>query len=352
MLPYWLLYLLTALPAAYATGSVQERNSRWGAFCLAVAVALLIGLRYQVGADWYAYLRIFDDVRYVDLGDVPVGGDPAFTAINWVVSKAGIGYWLVNLICGVLFTYGLFRFTFNLPNPWLGLAVATPYLVIVVAMGYSRQGVAIGLVLLGLVAVKRHDFLKFVFWTLAAAAFHKSAIVVLPVVALAYSRNRVLVVLSAAIFTVVGYYLFVASAMDTLIATYVDYTYESQGAAIRIFMNAIPAAIFLLTIRRYQIPVSERNMWRNFSIIAIVSVFLVLQVESTTALDRIALYLIPIQLFVFSWLPLCFANEDGSPDRRVVALILIYSAAVLYIWLNYATHADSWIPYQIYPLTE
>ena len=224
MLPYWLLYFMTALPATYVRGSLRERNSRWAAFCLAVFIVLLIGLRYQVGSDWNAYLRMFDDARYLDLPDVLVSSDPAFTIINWAVAKTGNDYWLVNLICGALFTYGLFKFAFILPNPWLALAVAAPYLVIVVAMGYSRQGVAIGLVMLGLIAIKKQSFAKFVFWTLAAAAFHKTAIVVLPIAALAYSRNRIFVILGAIALSIIGYYFFVAATMDVLMANYIDTT--------------------------------------------------------------------------------------------------------------------------------
>lgn len=349
MLPYWLLFFIMALPAAYVRGSVQEKNSRWSAFVVAVLVILLIGLRYQVGSDWYAYLRMFNDARYLDVGDVIKGSDPAFTIINWLVSKAGVGYWLVNLVCGAIFAYGLFRFSFNLPNPWLALAVAAPYLVIVVAMGYSRQGVAISLVMLGLLAVKKQSFGKFIFWTLAAAAFHKTAIIALPIVALSYSHNRILVILGGILLTIVGYYLFLSDSIDVLMTNYIDTTYESEGAAIRICMNAIPAFIYLVTIKKFPISTSEKAMWRNFSIIAVLSVPLVFQIESTTALDRLALYLIPIQLFVFSWIPQLF-SVGGHPDRKLVILILLYAAAELFVWLNFATHAQNWLPYTLYPL--
>lgn len=47
------------------------------------------------------------------------------------------------------------RFARSQPDPWLAVLVAVPYLVIVVAMGYSRQAVAIGILLAGLGRLER-----------------------------------------------------------------------------------------------------------------------------------------------------------------------------------------------------
>jgi hypothetical protein len=29
--------------------------------------------------------------------------------------------------------------------------------------------------------------------------------------------------------------------------------------------------------------------------------------------------------------------------------VILYSFAVLFVWLNYAVHSSSWLPYQLYP---
>ena len=49
----------------------------------------------------------------------------------------------------VPFTYGLFRICRQQPNPWLALVVATPFLIIVVGMGYTRQAAAMGFLMIG-----------------------------------------------------------------------------------------------------------------------------------------------------------------------------------------------------------
>ena len=98
---------------------------------------------------------------------------------------------MVNSACAGLFSWGLFSFVNAQPRPWLALSVAVPYLVIVVAMGYTRQGVAIGFAMGGLLALGgERSNLRFVLWVIVAATFHKSAVLLIPIAALAEERGR------------------------------------------------------------------------------------------------------------------------------------------------------------------
>lgn len=348
MLPYWILYFLTAIPALKTAGYRSGIRITWGAYFLALLLILFIGLRYEVGADWGPYQLMFEDIALMNFSDALGRSDPAYAFLNWVAHRADADIWLVNIMCAVIFVTGLFVFSFKLPNPWLALAVATPYLVIVVAMGYSRQGVAIGCLMLGLVAISNHSFGKFLFWTMVATAFHRSALVVLPLVGLAYTHNRVLVVALGAVATVVAYYMFVVSGLEGMIMNYSENEYESQGAVIRAAMNAIPAALYLLSMKRIPIEESARKMWRNFSVVALSSGPLLFVFDSNTVLDRFSLYAIPLQIFVFSWLPSLY-SRSSKQSRVIIFLLLAYSAAVQFVWLNFAGHSKFWIPYQIFP---
>ena len=85
-------------------------------------------------------------------------------------------------------------------------------------------------------------------------------------------------------------------------------------------------------------------MWRNFSLAAWLFLLLLMVIPSSTAVDRLALYIIPLQLAVLSRLPRAF--DSGLLRYAVMA----YSALVLFVWLTFAKHADYWLPYQFYPL--
>ena len=79
------------------------------------------------------------------------------------------------------------------------------------------------------------------------------------------------------------------------------------------------------------------------SVLALASVGWLLVSSSSTAVDRMALYLIPIQLFVFARLPDVLGR--GRSVRMWVIAVVVYYAAVLLVWLNFATHAFAWVPY-------
>ena len=83
--------------------------------------------------------------------------------------------------------------------------------------------------------------------------------------------------------------------------------------------------------------------------LALITVVLLLVSPSSTAVDRMALYLIPIQIFVFARLP-----DLGGKDRGLTNVLLFsvlgFYAAVMAVWLNFAAHAYAWIPYRFYLL--
>jgi hypothetical protein len=308
---------------------------------------ILIGLRYKVGTDYPTYARLFKHLSHLDLRSALTQTDVGYAALNWTVSYVGGGFWLVNLVCSALFTYGLVQYAKGEPNPWLVIVVGVPYLVIVVGMGYSRQAVAIALIMVGLTAISRGSLAKFVLWTLAAALFHRTAVMMIPVVALSYTRNRAQAIAIGAIGCLIGYYIFqTGQGFDRYEQSYIGHTLQSEGARIRLAMNLPPAVIFLLMSRRFGVSEPERILWRNLSIIAVLSFVSLYYVKSSTALDRIALYIIPLQLFVLGRVPYILA-KGGSP-RLLVSLVILYAAAVQFTWLNYSINARNWIPYQFY----
>jgi len=81
---------------------------------------------------------------------------------------------------------------------------------------------------------------------------------------------------------------------------------------------------------------TERKLWRNFALASFALLALVLMSPSTTAVDRIALYVLPIQIAVLSRVPRGLMNEV-SGKLAVVG----YSLAVQFVWLNFAAHAVS-----------
>ncbi|MEA3034111.1 MAG: hypothetical protein QOH86_2127 [Sphingomonadales bacterium] len=348
MLPYWVLFSL------FAAGAVQyptdfRKRLQGGPLLLAAGFAtlLMIGLRYEVGGDWDNYINILDEVSRDEFWVGVWRQDPGYGLLNWLAARFGMGMWAVNLACALAFTWGLVRFARRQPNPWLVMVVAVPYLIIVVAMGYTRQAVAIGFILAGL-AVLEQGLLRFSIYLAFAVTFHKSAVVVLPLVALSASYRRFVTVGILLVSAVILYYAFVQASVDRLMTVYVQYSYASQGAGVRVAMNLPPALIFLFFQRRFTASDQERKLWRNFSIAGLAALAMLELTSATTAVDRLALYIIPLQMFVLGRLPFAFHSKRG-PSAAITLMVIAYSATIEFVWLNYAANAPFWIPYQFYP---
>ena len=353
MLPYWLFFLVPAL-AALASGprmSMRADGTRplrvdatW--MLMIVALTLVIGFRYEVGGDWGNYFRYLFGAENLNLSDLAGLEDPGYWALNIVSVQLGLGITGVNTFGAGFLSIGLVLFCKSLPRPWLALACAMPYLVTVVAMGYTRQSIALGLVMIGLVMLGRGRFLVFCLWVVAGALFHKTAVVLIPLAGVTASKNRFLTLSLAAVASALGYLTFLADSADNLISTYIDTNIVSQGALIRLGMNAVPAAIFLLYRRRFLFSPAEKKLWIIFSLIAVGMFIAFFPTSLSTALDRMALYIIPLQLVVFAHLP-DVIGVFGRRNQTIVALILLYYATILFVWLNFASHASYWVPYQM-----
>lgn len=348
MWPYWLLFLLSAL-AVLARGRLPARHARWAWGFVALSLAIVMGFRHQVGGDWWTYLRQFEDLENVFFRDLfDIAKDPGYTLLAWLVGQVGGGIHLLNFLCALPLAFGTILLGRRQPWPTLALLAAVPYLLIVVGMGYTRQSAAIGFAMLGLVALGNRRQRVFVVWILVAAAFHKSAVLLLPIAALAATNHRAWTYFWIGIVTCIGAWVFLSESADTLVHNYVmsDYADESQGAATRVLMNAVPSLLAVIFRRSLFPDPAERKLWVWMAVISLLC--LPLLPVSATGVDRMALYFIPLQLVVFARLPR--AVKETRWRTLVVVGIIAYYASVQFVWLNFASHAFAWLPYRLMPL--
>ena len=342
MLPYWLFFLFPA-GVILANRRLAPSSQTLAWWLVWLFFSLAIGLRFEVGGDWFTYARHLELRSATSLADVLLGSDPGYYLVNWLVAQAGGSIILVNTVCGMIVMAGVVRFARSQPLPWLALLVAVPYLIIVVGMGYTRQSVALGFLLLGLVSLRNRQMRWFVFWVMLGATFHKSAVLMLPVAALASTSNRFWSFFWVGLMSLVGGYLFVFDSAERLWTNYVEADYQSQGGLIRVLMNAVPALLFFVFQRSLRLSESEHKLWFWMSLLALACIPLV--VISSTATDRVALYLIPIQMFVFARLP--FVLSDPRHKGLITLAVVGYYGLVQAVWLLFASHAFVWLPYRM-----
>ncbi|MEZ8581560.1 EpsG family protein [Vibrio splendidus] len=356
MLIYWLLFFCVFLFALQERSEIYEVGTfnfskvpvTW--LVMLIALTLLIGFRHVVGGDWFSYIRHFEIVKSVDFVDLFYLKDPGYQFLNYIASYIGGGIYTVNLIAGGFFSFGLILFCRTQPRPMLALLAAIPYMTIVISMGYSRQSIALGIAMIALCSLIHKSILKFTLWIILAGLFHKSAVLLIPLAALLSSKNKWLSIVWAGIAGFAAYSTLLADHVDTLYTSYVEAQYQSQGALIRVIMCVFPASLFLYFRHLFNMTDKEKQLWTWFSILSVVAFLMLFLTSASTAVDRVALYLLPLQLVIFSHLP----EVLGRPDKlniHWVILICFYYALVQFVWLFFASHAFAWLPYQFYPFT-
>jgi len=345
VIPYWLLLLLPVWAC------LQHPCRRWPAsqaLLIGISLTLFIGLRHEVGGDWFNYLPYVTRAEGLSFREVLAFGDPGYNALNWFFASHTWAIYGVNLVSAGIFSAGLVVFCRVQPRPWLALCLAIPYLVIVVAMGYSRQGVAIGLMMPGFLALQLGRLRPFLVSVAAAATFHSTALVMLAFVVPAVpGRSLQMRTLRLLLLLIVGVALvhtLLFARVGELVGGYVEVEYQSEGAAIRVAMNLLPAVLLFLCPQRFMFTFNEQRLWRAIALAAFgCSVALVLFPSNTTAVDRIALYLIPLQLVIGSRLP--DTQFLGLTSVQLLLIVLGFCCAVEFVWLNFAINASYWLPY-------
>lgn len=350
MFVYWTMFAVPALSSILmgSERTLNTRRSRIGLNLLLVAFAIVIGLRYQVGGDWFNYIRTLDLLAYSSFANAVSYKDAGFGLVAWISTRIGADIYGADFFCGAILIYGLAKFARRQPDAWLAVTAAVPYLVIVVGMGYVRQAAAIGFVMLALIQFEQRSYYRFLGWMGAAALFHAGSLCILPLAALVMLRKRRDLILPLMI--VAGLlYFFVLRDRLSAVTEYTDAQMDSSGALVRLFMNAVPSVMFFIIRKRICVDDQAKALWSLFSVVSIAMVMLFEISPSTTLLDRIGLYFIPIQLFVFGHLPVTIDSRVAG-GRLVAYFVIFYYAAVLFVWSTYSAHASAWLPYQFMPL--
>ena len=356
MWPYWIIFAYPAFATlsaaeysvnAHARIARSKRNLAW--YFSFAFLTVMIGYRFEVGGDWTTYLGYLYGVEDSNIIEVLSKSDPGYQVLNWLSYQLDFGIYGVNLFSAFIFSYGLIKFCQHQARPWLSMTVATPYLVNIVAMGYTRQAVALGLTMAGLVSLAEGSTVIFVLWTFCAVLFHKSAVILMPIAALAAAKNRAWTFFWVGIVAFFSYRLFLENDTSALYAGYVEAKYQSEGAGVRLAMNGVPAVMLLLWRKKFYFSDAEIRLWVCFSFLSLILVGLFFISPSSTAVDRIALYMLPLQLAIFSRLPDVFVAA-GQSGQNVVAGIVLYYATVQIVWFNFAQTAFAWLPYRFYPL--
>jgi len=313
-------------------------------------ISLVVGFRHEIGGDWENYLFTFhnsNNYNFLEYLKNNYRNSFLYSLIEWVLYNFNFSIHLLNFFCALIFSYGLIIFCKYQKNIYIGMLVSTPILVITTAMGYTKQSVAIGIMLL--ILSKYKSILKSFLLTIIAMSFHLSSFFIIFIHFFERKINK-----EATLYVATITLLITVFTYDILL-NYIQYyimdkyqgklSYLSEGAIYRLFLNSVPSIIFIFFYNKFRNVVYSK-FWFLVSIINLLLFILVVtRPELSSFADRIGLYFLPIQILVFANLE--YIISDQKILFKINLFTIIYYLLILIFWLNFSNHKDFWIPYKI-----
>jgi hypothetical protein len=311
-----------------------------------IFAVLIIGTRKGIGPDWGAYLKMVNTIYSESTSlSLSLTGEPGFKLLNWIMGYADLGIYGVNLFCGAIFIIGLVFFASKLPYTWFVIALAIPFLLVLVVMGYSRQGVALGFEMIALVYLSRKRFFLFYNYIFWAIMFHKSALALLLFGVFSVGKKSWRWILAGS-----GLMFFLVNAFSGIIHQLFDIYFTnpesnllfSSGAQVRALMNLAPSILLILLRKRWKLYFDQNEPWFHFAFLNLLLTPFV--INHSTFVDRLMIYLAPLQMVVWSRIPLLIQSIELR--TLMIIGILSYYGVALFVVLNYAVHARYFVPYK------
>jgi len=338
VLGYW---LLIGLPILLSFAALPKKIRNLSLLLVSLIYILFIGLRYEVGPDREAYAYKYEAISSLTLKEAISFTEPGFAMLNWLLAQMNGNIYWVNFIVAVIFVSGLIRFAKTTPLPFIALVSVTPYLVIAIGMSAARQSAAIGLVF-HLMASWRQGLVNKLSLSTLAVSFHYSAVMSLIFVLQSlkmpsWLKGSLLMGGAVAMYPILN----ATEAAAKYQHTYLEKNIVSSGALMHASLNAIPAIIYLIYRHKWRSRFGESDLLPMLAVLSIISIFGVS--ISSTGVDRLALYLSPIQMMVYGSLPFLF----GRKNKVILSsAIIVLHVVILFVWLNFANHAaEGFVPY-------
>tara|TARA_A100001035_G_scaffold275538_1_gene269085 strand:+ start:145 stop:1110 length:966 start_codon:yes stop_codon:yes gene_type:complete len=312
-------------------------------------LSLIIGFRNEIGEDWTNYIIGLEKTKNLDL---LMHKEILYNLLSKISINLNFGIYGVNFVTSIIFSTGLVFFCKSLKRSWLALTLSTPYLVIVIGMGYTKQSVALGLLMFGYTFLSRGKIIPYVISILFGSLFHLSSLIalffVIPFVWNTKKRITNKLLLSSLSLGGVSFLYYLNStfiAFYILVYLQLDY-YSSSGVYIRLFMICVPSILFLILGRNLRMNENEYLLGRwisYYSLLLLGAVFFIPR-ETNSVIDRLALYALPFFTVIFSNLA---ELKFVKLNKKYMNVVLVGIAFLTqFVWFNFSGFSKSWLPYQ------
>ena len=307
-------------------------------------LSVFIGLRYEVGGDWSIYLNFFDEYNQlfnINLLSTFLDHGLFYVIINKISYYIGSGYIGVNFICAIIFMTALSSFLYSSKNRWLGMLVSFPIIIVILGMGYTRQGLAFAFSLLLLKSLENNRlYLSFIYLILAILS-HQTALMLLSFFIFYFWYHKKYSDLIKLIIIPIFFGFIFWDKLAHLLYFYVGSGQHMTafGSIPRASLIIIIAVLFLF-FRKKHVYMTKYQIYIFTWIAYLIIVIAPFSFVSTITTDRLLFYLYSLKVAFIS-----FANLEDKKINAVVFFIISIYVFYLAVWMHFGHNSSSWVPY-------
>ena len=336
-------------------------NNKYVYFLIGFFFILFVGLRYNIGCDWWVYKELFQ--RYSSINIVEIIKDAFFLKYELqeighisitLISK---NIYVLNLIYAAIFIIPLFYFCSTIRRKFLALLVSYPYYIVVVGMGPIRQAACISLLMLSILFISKKKYFAHFFLTIFTLLIHQFSFIFNGLIVGSFLPKLLKNKLSkkSLFFIIILISIFSYSLPSLIFKTYGYLTLYGQlnkegiqiippaKSAIFIWiLHFLPSLIFLTNKSRFDF---NKNLNQIFTTLSIFEIGLLPIVFLNSVVSyRLLLYFFPSSIYIASFLPNLKLFKIKS--SYILISIILMALITQIIWLQFAYHSYCWVPYK------
>ena len=305
-------------------------------------LSIFIGFRDGIGGDWIHYENFYYTISDLSFFQI-INSSLVYVYINKIAHYLGVQIIGVNFICAILFMFALTFFLNNSKNKWLALAISFPIIILILGMGYTRQGLAFSFSLFLIKALEDKKLFKSIIFIILSILSHKSALFIssfLLFLFLWYHKKYFYLLLS--ILIPIFFSFFFLDFYKHLVYFYVGsgqhmYSYGSLPRSLLILLVAI---LFMIYKKKFK-NMTEYQIFIYTSFAFMIIFLFPLCFTTSIVADRLLLYLYPLKLVFMS-----FADLKDKTIRFITFIVSSVYFFYFIIWISFGKNSFSWVPYQ------
>ena len=345
MTPYISLYFFLYLFVSIVEKINLKKYHIYFSTFLIIVLILFVGFRYSVGGDWGTYNGLYEKFRFYDYISAIKTNEIFWVVLNVFAIQFNLGVAGVNFIIAIIFFSSLYVFNKKITNSFYIYMLAFPYFIIIVAMGYSRQCLALSFLMLSLSVTGSYREIKVVLLLLSGIFFHNSLIFIsfLPFLYRPLINFSKIIVLTLLIFLFLYLILTSKIAFQYYFSYFLNQNVESSGAIFRVIFNSFPSLLFLYFIKIFY---KDNNFYiwlclclMNLSFL----ICLIFNLLPSGMIDRYLVYTSLIQLLVYIKI---FDLYKGYIKDLIVTCTSLFFFIFMVSWFYFGNASNQWIPYK------